>query len=42
MTLLQQDRPLWALGAAAVHLIGSIAMTFAGIGTVWWLRNLRV
>jgi CrcB protein len=42
VTLMQQGRPLWALGAAAVHLIGSIAMTFAGIGTVWWLRNLRV
>src|SRR5579864_4852008 len=34
VTLLQQGRALWALGAAAVHLAGSVLMTFAGIGTV--------
>ena len=34
VTLLQQGRPLWALGAASVHLAGSVLMTFAGIGTV--------
>ena len=38
-TLLQQGRPLWALGAAATHLLGSILMTFAGIGTFIWLKN---
>jgi CrcB protein len=37
--LLQQGRALWALGAAATHLVGSILMTFAGIATVVWLRN---
>jgi hypothetical protein len=30
---------LWALGAAAAHLVGSILMTFAGIGTVVWIRS---
>jgi len=37
--LLQQGRMLWAAGAAAAHLGGSLAMTFAGIGTVAWLRS---
>jgi len=32
VTLLQQGRALWACGAAAVHLCGSILMTLAGIG----------
>jgi len=41
VTLMQQGRAAWALGAAAVHLLGSVAMTFAGIGTVLWLRSLR-
>ncbi len=42
VSLLQQGRAPWALGAAAAHLIGSIVTTFAGIGTVLWLRHLRV
>jgi CrcB protein len=42
VTLMQQGRPLGALAAATVHLFGSIVMTFAGIGTVWWLRHVRV
>jgi CrcB protein len=37
--LLQQGRVLWALGAAATHLVGSILMTFAGIGTFMWLKS---
>lgn len=37
--LLQQGRAAWAFAAAGVHLIGSVAMTFAGIGTVLWARN---
>ena len=41
VTLLQQGRALWALAAAAAHLMGSVVMTFAGIGTVLWLRSLR-
>jgi fluoride exporter len=39
VTLLQQGRGLWALGAAATHLGGSLLMTFAGIGTVVWVRS---
>jgi CrcB protein len=41
VTLMQQGRASWALGAAAAHLVGSIVMTFAGIGTVLWLRSLK-
>jgi CrcB protein len=37
--LLQQGRALVALGAAGVHLFGSLLMTFAGIGTVAWVRG---
>jgi CrcB protein len=36
---MQQGRTLWALGAAGAHLLGSVAMTFAGIGTVAWIRG---
>ena len=38
--LLQQGRTLWAIAAAATHLIGSVAMTFAGVGTVFFVRKL--
>jgi CrcB protein len=34
VTLMQGGRMGWALGAIAVHLIGSLLMTFAGIATV--------
>jgi len=39
VSLLQQGQGLWALAAAGTHLLGSLAMTFAGIGTVVWLRG---
>jgi len=39
VTLLQQGRSLWAFGAAAAHLGGSVLMTLAGIGTVNWIRG---
>ena len=39
VTLLQQGRVLWALGAAATHLVGSVLMTVAGIGTVTVLKG---
>jgi CrcB protein len=39
VTLLQQGRTLLACGAAAAHLAGSVVMTFAGIGTVTWIRS---
>lgn len=39
VALMQQGQALWALAAAATHLLGSVIMTFAGIGTVVWLRG---
>jgi len=39
VTHLQEGRPLWACGEAAAHLFGSVIMTFAGIGTVGWLKS---
>lgn len=38
-TLLQQGRISWALGAVAAHVVGSVAMTFGGIATVYLFRN---
>ncbi len=38
--LLQQGRTAWAIAAAAVHLMGSVAATFAGLGTVFFVRKL--
>ncbi len=37
--LLQQGRITWALGAVAIHVAGSVVMTFAGIGTVYLFGN---
>jgi len=38
VSLLQQGRLDWACAAAAVHLAGSLLMTFAGIATVNWMK----
>jgi CrcB protein len=40
VALLQQGQMSWALGTAALHLVGSISMTFAGIATVAWARGV--
>lgn len=40
-SLLQQGRLLWACAAIGVHLSGSLLMTFAGMGTVAWVRQQR-
>jgi fluoride exporter len=37
--LLRHGRSLDACGAAALHLVGSVVMTFAGIGTVAWAKS---
>ena len=37
--LLQEGRALSVCGAIAAHLVGSVAMTLAGIGTVTWIRS---
>ena len=39
VVLLQSGRTGWALGAVAVHLVGSVLMTFAGIASVVWLKS---
>ena len=39
VTLLQAGRTLWAVGAISLHLIGSLAMTIAGIATATWLKG---
>ena len=37
--LLQEGRVAWAFGAVALHVVGSVAMTFAGIGSVYLFRS---
>jgi CrcB protein len=37
--LLQAGRAGWALATVAAHVLGSLAMTFAGVGTVALLRR---
>jgi CrcB protein len=39
VALLQQGRPGWACAAAALHLVGSVSLTFAGIATVVWVKS---
>jgi len=39
VTLLREGRALWACGALAVHLGGSLLMTFAGVATLIWIRS---
>jgi CrcB protein len=39
VVLLQSGRMAFALGAIAVHLIGSLLMTVAGIATVTWIKT---
>jgi len=38
VTLLQQGRIVWAMGAVGIHVGGSLAMTFLGIATWYWIR----
>lgn len=37
--LLQEGRVLWAFGAIAMHVVGSLLMTFAGIATMLFIRQ---
>jgi CrcB protein len=37
--LLQEGRVGWAFGEVAVHVVGSVSMTFLGAATVLWLRG---
>jgi CrcB protein len=38
--MMQSGRSLVALGIIGAHLVGSLAMTFAGIATVAWLKGV--
>lgn len=39
VSLLEADRLVWAMGSIATHVIGSLAMTLAGLATWQWFRN---
>ena len=39
VSLLQRGRALAVCGAIAAHLGGSVAMTFAGVGTISWIKT---
>lgn len=39
VTLMIRAEYLWALGAATLHLCGSLAMTALGMATVHYIRN---
>ena len=38
VTLLQQGRVAWAMGAIAIHVSGSLLMTLAGMASWQWLK----
>lgn len=39
VTLLQQGRLTWAMGAIAIHVSGSLVMTLAGLASWQWLKS---
>lgn len=41
-TLLQQGQVAMAMAEVALHVVGSVLMTFAGMGTFFLIRNLAV
>jgi CrcB protein len=40
-TLIQQNRIGWAGAAIAVHVLGSLLMTVAGMATMVWIKNVE-
>jgi CrcB protein len=40
VTLLQEGRLIWAMGAIAIHVTGSLLMTLAGLATWQLLKSL--
>ena len=40
VTRLQEGRMVWAMGAIAIHVIGSLIMTLAGLATARLLESL--
>jgi CrcB protein len=41
VNLLQQGRFSWALAGIGVHVVGTITMTFAGMATLFLIRQLK-
>ncbi|MBI4740118.1 MAG: fluoride efflux transporter CrcB [Betaproteobacteria bacterium] len=39
VTLLQQGRMTWAMGAIAIHVSGSLLATLAGLASWQWLKH---
>ena len=39
VTLLQQGRLTWAIGAIVIHVSGSLLMTILGLGTWQWFKQ---
>ena len=39
VSLLQEGRPGWAMGAIAVHVTGSLLMTLLGLASMSWLMG---
>jgi fluoride exporter len=39
VSLLQEGRWGWAAATTGAHVLGSIVFSFAGIGTIVWVRN---
>ncbi|WP_160288150.1 fluoride efflux transporter CrcB [Pseudomonas knackmussii] len=39
VTLLQEGRLVWAMGAIAVHITGSLLMTLLGLASMNWLMG---
>lgn len=39
VALLREGRPVWACWAMAVHLVGSVVMTFLGLATFNWVKR---
>ena len=39
VSLLQQGRLVWAMGAICIHVCGSLVMTLVGIATWHWLKS---
>jgi|SRR5690554_1780984 len=40
VALLQQGRLMWATGAVAIHVLGSLFMTILGMVTYEWVRSV--
>ena len=39
VVLLQQGRMAWAAAAVGAHVVGSVLMTFVGIGSFWLIKS---